>query len=114
LHQNQIKNQRLNNYCATITQRQCLFHRQDEDGCSKKLGRNEVNVTRNEVNVNSKKQRVRVPLRFFFSFLLNNNKPRDSFTDSKRSRINSKDFYIKFIIITPVAVPFLRRGTAHV
>jgi len=42
---------------------------------------------------------VRVPLRFFFSFRLNKNNPRDFLQII--SWINSKDFYIKFFVITP-------------
>ena len=41
---------------------------------------------------------VRVPLRFFFSFRLNENNPRDFLQIN--SSINSKDFDIKFVIIT--------------
>jgi len=41
---------------------------------------------------------VRVPLRFFFSFRLNKNKPRNFLKIN--SWINSKDFYIKFVSIT--------------
>jgi len=42
---------------------------------------------------------VRVPLRFFFSFRLNKNHLRDFLQIN--SWINSEDFDIKFIIVTP-------------
>jgi len=42
---------------------------------------------------------VRVPLRFFFSFRLNKNNLRDFLQIN--SWINSEDFDIKFIIVTP-------------
>jgi len=42
---------------------------------------------------------VRVPLRFLFSFRLNKNNPHDVLQINRWK--NSKDFDIKFIIITP-------------
>jgi len=42
---------------------------------------------------------VRVPLRFFFSFRLKKDNPRDFFQIN--SWVNSKDFDIKFVVITP-------------